>query len=191
MKITIKLLPTSVVCDDPSFNEWSEAVNNSIMKRVRAPWIIGDLMNYGELKFGPTSWQVLDECIVQYHTLENWRWVCRQYEPSRRRESLSWSHHETVARMPDKQQDEWLDIAERKRLSVHDLRYAVKGKMAQDILRVDEKYVHDFKQWVDETVERTALLNAIKRGTVEVVGFDKDKQTPLVKRKSEAAYVSF
>ena len=55
MKITIRLLPTSAECVDPSFNEWAEAVNDSIMKRVRAPWIIGDLMNYGDLRFGERS----------------------------------------------------------------------------------------------------------------------------------------
>lgn len=187
MKITIKLLPTSAVCVDPSFNEWSEAVNDSIMKRVRAPWIIGDLMNYGDLRFGERYAQAIDGCVVQYHTLQNWRWVCRQFEASRRRESLSWSHHETVAMWDVDHQEKWLALAESKRLSVHELRDAVRETKGKREVVIDERFVSDFKQWVDETIARNFLLKEIKRGAMEVVGFDKQKHIPLVRPKAKVA----
>lgn len=190
MKTTIRLMPMSAVCVNLSFDQWSEVVNDKIMKRVRAPWIIGDLLNYGDDAFGEKHAQVLDECIMQQHTLENWRWVCRAVPPPRRRGDLSFSHHETVARMPDKQQDAWLDLAAKKRLSVHDLRDAVKDKVAEDVVVIDERFASDYKQWVDETAYRVALLKEIRSGKLEVVGFDKQKHTPVVKRIVKATKTS-
>ena len=187
MKITIRLLSTSVVCDNPTFAEWLKVVNQSVMGRVRAPWIIGDLMNYGEAKFQERHAQALDECVIQYHTMQNWRWVSRRFEPSRRRKSLSWSHHETVARLPEKEQDIWLDMAEGSRLSVHDLRQQVKGKFGDDPVVVDKRYAEDFQRWKEDTTLRAALLRAINQGSVEIVGFDKKRQMPIVKTKAKAA----
>ena len=45
-------------------------------------------------------------------TLANEKYVSSRFEISRRRESLSFSHHSEVAALEPKQQDDWLDKAE-------------------------------------------------------------------------------
>ncbi len=174
-----------------SFEGWVNEVEVAITVRARLPWKIGDLLNYGEANYGERYAQALDERMVEYHTVQNWRWVCRAFEPSRRREALSWSHHEAVAALPERQQDSWLNIAERKRLSVHDLRDAVRDKTAETVINIDERFVKDFKQWEQETTDRWKLLKEIKRGTMQVCGIDKRNHamlpSPLVKPKIKAA----
>jgi len=54
------------------------------------------------------------------------KFVASKIEFSRRREKLSWSHHYEVAALEPAQQDELLDQAEAERLSMRQLRQAVK-----------------------------------------------------------------
>lgn len=180
-----------------SFMQWSKQVQDAITKRANLPWVIADLLNYGEANFGERYAQAFDDCVVELHTLQNWRWVARCFTPSRRRESLSWSHHEVVAKLPEKQQDTWLNRAERKRWSTRELREEVRWAtdpkkdetlniVNADIV-IDERFAEVFSEWQKETTQRADLLRSIIRGAVEVVGFDKQKRTPLVKPKTKAA----
>lgn len=59
-----------------------------------------------------------------------YKWVADKIKPVRRLTSSSWHHHQIVASLEPKEQDKWLDIAEKEGLSVHlshktvkDLRY--------------------------------------------------------------------
>jgi hypothetical protein len=60
-------------------------------------WRIGDWLNYGERKYG--------DIVAASHALKRWdektlwhfKWLSSVYEPSRRREGLSWSHHQEAA----------------------------------------------------------------------------------------------
>lgn len=182
-----------------TFKQWSEKVQDAITTRANLPWVIGDLLNYGEANYGEKYAQAFDDCLVDYHTLQNWRWVARCFSASRRREALSWSHHEIVAKLPEKKQDKWLAQAERKRWSTRELRFEVRFATATDLEKsetlniinadivIDEQFAEAFREWKTETTERADLLRSIIRGAVEVVGFDKKKHTPLVKPKTKAA----
>ncbi|HEY8501219.1 MAG TPA: hypothetical protein VIL21_00905, partial [Solirubrobacterales bacterium] len=55
-------------------------------------------------------------------TLMNMVYVASKFGISRRRENLSWSHHETVASLEEGEQEYWLERATEHRLSVADLR---------------------------------------------------------------------
>jgi hypothetical protein len=54
-------------------------------------------------------------------------YVASRFEISRRREILSWSHHETLAALDVDRQDYWLDRASAERLSVSDLRVELRS----------------------------------------------------------------
>jgi hypothetical protein len=49
--------------------------------------------------------QALDATEMEYGTLANAKWVSGQFEFSRRRENLSWSHHLEVAKLGPDEQD--------------------------------------------------------------------------------------
>lgn len=72
------------------------------------PWAIGDLMAYAETHFGEKAPAVFDESRYEAQTLLNRAAVSRSVEPSRRREDLSWSHHEAVSGLEPDMQTHWL-----------------------------------------------------------------------------------
>jgi len=96
-----------------AFDQW-ERVGAALGAVVRAtPWAIGDWLNYGETHYGETYAQGMEVTGLDYATLATSKWVASRIEPSRRRESLSWSAHREVAGLEPEERDRWLDQAER------------------------------------------------------------------------------
>jgi hypothetical protein len=92
-------------------------------------WWVGDWWIFGEHRYGARR-EITEDPGWQgpaYQTCANSATVCRAFEISRRREALSFSHHETVAALPTAEQDRLLDLAEREGWSRHRLRCAVKS----------------------------------------------------------------
>lgn len=85
-------------------------------------WGLGDWIRYGNAKFGERYATASRITGYDAQTLMNMVYVASRYEISRRRESLSWSHHEAAAALDPKEQDRWLDLAEAQKISVSDLR---------------------------------------------------------------------
>jgi len=87
-----------------------------------AGWWVGDWVRYGNARYGERY--QLAARITRYdrHSLMNMAYVASRFEMSRRRESLSFSHHAELAAFPVSIQEHWLDRAESKRLSVRALR---------------------------------------------------------------------
>jgi hypothetical protein len=85
-------------------------------------WLLGDWIAYGNTKFGERYARTSKITGYDAQTLMNMVYVASQYPISRRRENLSWSHHETLASLEPEEQDHWLDEASRHRWSVADLR---------------------------------------------------------------------
>jgi len=115
---------------------------------------VGDWMNYGLDNFKRRKIKTDAMGNLRQYTygyLRNIEWVCRQIPPSRRREKLSYSHHQEVAssHLSEEEQDFWLDIAEKAKMSVKRLRklkdwiYSQAGKY-KDIegKPYDETYYH-------------------------------------------------
>lgn len=75
-------------------------------------WAIGDWLTYGEENYGEKYAQAMEATGYPVETLANWASVARRVAPSRRRESLSWSHHAEVASLPPADQEGWLMRAE-------------------------------------------------------------------------------
>lgn len=60
-------------------------------------------------------------------SLRNYAWVASRVQLSLRRDNLSYSHHELVAALEPDQQERWLRFASENRLSVEDLRMALRA----------------------------------------------------------------
>jgi N6-adenosine-specific RNA methylase IME4 len=113
-----------------SFEEWERT--GLLLGRISraCQWWIGDWLNYGERRYGEKYAQALDATGLDYSTLTGMAWVAKSVETCRRRQTLPWSHHAEVAALDPAEQDEWLARAEAERLSVHNLRRALREPAA-------------------------------------------------------------
>jgi hypothetical protein len=116
-----------VIPDGLGFEAWEQVGGTlSIMERGHQ-WWIGDWLNYGERQYGEKYAQGVQETGRRRQTLANLAWVAGRIEVSRRRDNLSWSHHEAVTALEREDQDRLLDDAERKQWSRQELREAVQA----------------------------------------------------------------
>jgi hypothetical protein len=90
-------------------------------------WLLGDWIAYGNAKFGERYARTAKITGYDTQTLMNMVYVASRFPISRRREELSWSHHETLAAINVAEQDHWLDQAATHRWSVADLRMMVRA----------------------------------------------------------------
>jgi hypothetical protein len=113
--------------------EWSRAGHQlGVMDRC-SPWWIGDWIRYGNATFGEKYSRAAKITGYDPQTLMNRVYVASRFEISRRRENLSWSHHDQVAALPPDQQEYWLDRAIAECLTRADLRLELRSrKRVQD-----------------------------------------------------------
>ena len=130
LRIPGKLSPTGwEPPKDLTYEQWE---GTGIVFRVfekATQWALGDWDRIGEQLFGEDASQALDAADYENKSFRNMRWVAGKIEMSRRRDNLSWSHHEAVAALPPERQDELLDEAEAEGLSVRALRALVNPKI--------------------------------------------------------------
>jgi hypothetical protein len=108
--------------ENMDFGEWAMAGRRlSAMGRC-GQWGLGDWIRYGNAKFGERYAWAARVTGYDVQTLMNMVYVSSRFHVSRRRENLSWSHHETIAALEPAEQDRWLDRAVADRLSISDLR---------------------------------------------------------------------
>jgi hypothetical protein len=120
-----------------SFEKWLN-VGAALSKVEQSlPWWRGDWWVHADDRYGQRRYQVQSwDWHVHPHTLENYASVCRKFKGSRRRERLTFGHHEAVAGLPPEEADELLDWAESARAtqgrpySVRDLREEVQRRRA-------------------------------------------------------------
>lgn len=85
-------------------------------------WWVGDWLQYGAARWGEKYAEAARITGHDAKTLRNYAYVARQFDLSRRRDTLTWSHHAEVAGLEPHEQDRWLDRALTDKLSVADLR---------------------------------------------------------------------
>jgi hypothetical protein len=109
--------------DGQSFEEWSETGRNLASAHKVLNWWIGDWWAAGSHRYGERA-RLAAEGIFgrEFGGLMNLASVSRAFPTSRRREGLSFSHHQEVAGLPPVQADRLLDRAEREGWSTRDLR---------------------------------------------------------------------
>jgi hypothetical protein len=118
-----------------SANEWAAAGRRIGAVGRCIQWLLGDWIAYGNEKFGERYARASKITGYDTQTLMNMVYVASRFEISRRRENLSWSHHETIAALHAEEQDRWLDQAEADRWSVADLRVMLRVSRREDAER--------------------------------------------------------
>jgi N6-adenosine-specific RNA methylase IME4 len=117
------LTATSWTVPSMTMDEWIECGRVLDKVETGAAWWRGDWWNahgYGEKAF------VAEDAGTSYQRFANCGWVCKRFEFSRRRENLTFYHHEVVAALPHRQQDKWLDQAEIKGWSGNKLHFVIR-----------------------------------------------------------------
>ena len=122
-----------VAIGTPTFEQWTKCGEFLKSANGAVHFWIGDWLNYGEKKYGETYAQAIDQTSYEYGTLLNDKYVASRVEISRRRDNLSFSHHQEVAALSPEEQTELLDLAEEKSLPRAEFR----------------KTVHDYKVKLD------------------------------------------
>lgn len=114
----------SAMCFDPlmPLDTWKE-LGATIGKYANASnWWLGDWLAFGKVKYGRRYKEGVVLTGLDYQTLRNYASVARRFEPSRRRDTLSFQHHADLCALPNHEQERWLDAAEEHRWSRADLR---------------------------------------------------------------------
>jgi hypothetical protein len=112
---------------DMDYADWVAAGNRLGTLGRCSQWWLGDWIRFGNAQFGERYARAARITGYDVQTLTNMVYVATRFEISRRRENLSWSHHETLAPLEPDMQDWWFDRAVAERLSVSDLRIELRS----------------------------------------------------------------
>jgi hypothetical protein len=114
---------------DLELAQWLEHGRRFGLLGRNVAWWIGDWLVYGNERYGERYPRAAKVTGYDAQSLMNMAWVASRFDPSRRREGLSWSHHAEVASLPQPEQDTWLDQCETQRMSVHCLRIELRASL--------------------------------------------------------------
>jgi hypothetical protein len=170
---------------DLAFERWLEVGQTLQAMERSVKWWLGDWWNYGCRRYGEMVSQaakdhVEDSTGYAYHTIENAGAVARKFENSRRRDNLSWSHHDAVAVLPPVEADAMLDQAAEDGLNVFALRDAVRerkralagGAVTADGASLDTEPLTWQPAISDLTAEARAALEANAPGGRHRLGYE-------------------
>ena len=104
----VTLEPTSLkVTGDLVFDDYQCLIVALDTMGKAIQWWRGDAMVYADSEYGDIAAQAEEEGRPS-QTLYNWKTVAKAIESSRRRENLSWAHHEAVMGLePEHQESLW------------------------------------------------------------------------------------
>lgn len=121
---------------DPASDEWFERYEDFGralgMIHRSAKWWLADWLNFGEGTIGDRVYQAAEATGLAEGYLRNIMWVGRSVTPSRRKEGVPFSIHETVAPLPPDAQRHWLGVAAKvnpetkEKWTQRDLRHAIR-----------------------------------------------------------------
>jgi site-specific DNA-methyltransferase (adenine-specific) len=98
------MLPAAV-----SFTQWQKIGERLAEVEGSVQWWLGDWWACGEQAYGERASAVAKGIFpLSFGTLMNYGWVASAIETSRRREVLTFSHHQEIAPLPPAQQAKWL-----------------------------------------------------------------------------------
>lgn len=116
---------------DLPYEEWLRVGGRLGVAGRSAGWWLGDWLRYGTARYGMKYTAALRVTGYDRQTLMNMVYVATRFDASRRRESLSWSHHAELAGLEASEQDQWLERACADRLTVRELRLELHGARRQ------------------------------------------------------------
>lgn len=114
-----------------AFDKWVRIGDYLSRALSSSTWCLGDWLVYGEASFNGRYRDAIELTSLDYQTLRNHAWVARRFPMSRRRDTLSFTHHAEVASLSEPEQDFWLRKAEESGWSAKRLRREVKASLRE------------------------------------------------------------
>lgn len=136
-----------VVTGQPDFESWYNLWQWLKERDAAMPWIIGDLLNYGEAAYGEAYSQIFeadDEADGHYSkgTLKEYKSVAKLWPLSSRLDGILWSYHQAVAHLPMEQRLALLEHCREHNIRRAELRLMVRelndGKQPNPPTRLDD-----------------------------------------------------
>jgi hypothetical protein len=162
------LTPTGMITQGmPKFDEWVKCGDFIQKANKSVHFWLGDWLNFGEGAYGEEFAQEIDEVKFKYQTLQNDKWVAKRIAPSRRRESISFSHHAEVADLEPDEQEEMLTLAVEKNLPLSQFRKTVRHfklkldapELSDEQLKpTDPKVFEDVQKVIDSSIATVEML---------------------------------
>lgn len=137
MSDAIDIVPASgapglTLPDGLDIDNWTEIGRRLGAMRERVQWWLGDWWAYGDQAYGARAALVAEGIFGRaYQTFRNLAVVSRTFEPSRRRDGVSFTHHAEVTTLPSEVADEVLLEAERRGWSTRETRSEVLRRKLQ------------------------------------------------------------
>lgn len=143
----------------------------------KSQWYIGALIIKGQAEYGEMYAQVIGETGLSYSTVANCASVYRKIESSRRRENLSWSHHEAVAKLEPQDQDKYLEKADSGKWTRQKLRTQLKEAGLIKSTKLKGKDIHSSSS---ETIIGTEIKEKIDNLLCEICKPNRDEIINLI-----------
>lgn len=115
-----------IPAEDMDRQDWIQAGRKFGTISRCSQWWIGDWLRFGNSKWGEKYTEAARITGYDPGSLRNMASVASQFSLSLRSDKLSYSHHVLLAPLEDDAKREWIDRAIHDRLSVTDLRLALK-----------------------------------------------------------------
>lgn len=112
----------------PTLEEFSKMLSFLVWISRNQPWWIGDLITWGEQRFGDDFYNEADLDPWAVDQIERHAAVARAMPPEVRNKKLWFTHHREVCRLPREQAVAFLQKAEEQVLSSSDLRGQIPKK---------------------------------------------------------------
>lgn len=112
------------IVDTMGFNDWRALGDRLVRMGDSAAWWIGDWRAFGD-RFVDDYREGVEQVDRADETIRKYAWVARSVPRGTREQTLSFRHHEIVARLDAEEQRRWLDDAARGGWSTRDLEQAL------------------------------------------------------------------
>lgn len=106
-------------------DEWESLLGRVVAVSDASAWWIGDVLSFGEWRYGEKYRTVLAVIEFEYERARNYAYVSGNVPAAVRRADLSWSHHRIVAPLVPAEQERWLSSASENGWSVRELQEAL------------------------------------------------------------------
>jgi hypothetical protein len=111
-----------------TMEEWAELGEQLARSEMAVAWWVGDWAFYGHWRYGQQYDEIVRLTGLDEKTVRCYRVVAGSFSLSRRRDNLSFQHHNAVASLTIPEQEHWLNLASEKQWSMHTLRAEVRAE---------------------------------------------------------------
>jgi hypothetical protein len=110
----------------PELKDWEGTLNTLIWFSKNTPWWIGDLIKYGEARFGEGFYNTITPDPTTADMIGRHAAVARAFPVSQRDEELSWTHHREVTRLKPQERKLVFEYAKKRGIASGKMRDAVR-----------------------------------------------------------------